>query len=356
MADTASTDRRTHGTARLITSAHDRSLEARIVRRVAMHYADGADPDTDRPGYVRAASSMAWVGTRVAMVQDDVNFVALVDPATGLAHAVTLPAGKDGLRQFDDGRGNKKHRLDLEALARVPSSRGTMLVAFGSGSKRRRENVVTLRFTGRDHDPDAAEPTLSAMPELYAALRAESQFAGSEMNIEGALYHGGAIRLFGRSNGEAKDNLHPLDATCDLDWEALQAHLDDRRPDTVPPIARITQYELGEIDGVGLGFTDAIRAGRSNVIYTAAAEASKDADTDGEVGGSVLGVLPDDRRQPARWTYLMDEHRNPFAGKVEGLVLDRRDASRALVVVDVDDHERPSELCEVSLAGPWPTR
>ena len=356
MADTASTRRKTAETPRLVVSAHDHTLQARIVRRVPMHYAGGADPDTDRPAYVRAASSMAWAGTRVAMVQDDVNFVALVDPATGLAHAVTLPAGKDGLRQFDDGRGNKKHRLDMEALARVPSPGGTMLIAFGSGSKKRRENVVTLRFSGRDHDPDATEATLAAMPDLYAALRAESHFAGSQMNIEGALYHDGVIRLFGRSNGEAKDDLHPLDATCDLNWQGLQAHLRDPRSDTLPVIQRITQYELGEIDGVGLGFTDAIRAGRASAIYTAAAEASKNADSDGDVGGSVLGVLPDDRRQPARWTHLLDEAGKPFAGKVEGLVLDRRDSSRAFVVVDVDDHSRPSELCEVMLAGSWPTR
>ncbi|HYW51677.1 MAG TPA: hypothetical protein VE861_13775, partial [Gemmatimonadaceae bacterium] len=79
---------------RRITSTPDRSLDARIVRRVPMFYADGADAATDRPAYVRAASSMAWLGDRVALVQDDVNFIALVDPATGLADAVTLPAGK----------------------------------------------------------------------------------------------------------------------------------------------------------------------------------------------------------------------------------------------------------------------
>ncbi|MDZ7632565.1 MAG: hypothetical protein U5K74_14750 [Gemmatimonadaceae bacterium] len=341
--------------ARRITSRLDRSLEARIVRRVPMHYADGADTSVDRPGHVRAASSMAWVGQRVALVQDDVNFVALVDPTSGLADAVTLPAGKDDLRQFDVERGNKKHKLDLEALTRVPSpgNAGTTLLAFGSGSKKRRENVITLRFSGRGGALAPTTPTLVPLPELYAALRAETAFAGSEMNIEGALYLDGMIRLFGRGNGEASDDLHPVDATCDLDWRTLSEHIAAPTMRPLPSIGRVTQYDLGALNGVALGFTDAIPVHRTMVMYAAAAEASPDATRDGAVGGSALGMIPNDRRLPARWTPILDERGRPFDGKVEGLVLHRTDPRRALVVVDVDDHTRPSELCEVVLEGGW---
>ncbi len=343
-------------TPRRVISTRDLSLEARIVRRVPMHYADGEDASVDRPGHVRAASSMTWVGSRIALVQDDVNFVALVDPHTGLATAVTLPAGKDDLRQFDVGRGNKKHKLDLEAMTRVPHAGGSLVLAFGSGSKQRRENVMTLPFTGPASHPVPVEPLLIALPALYAALRSETSFAGSDMNIEGALYLEGVIRLFGRGNGEAKDGLLPLDATCDLDWAVLHRHIaaPDVRP--LPSITRVTQYDLGAIEEIALGFTDAIPLQRGAVMYSAAAEASPDASEDGEVGGSVLGVLPNDRRQGGRWAPILDEAGAPFTGKVEGLVLDRRDPARALVVIDVDDHTRPSELCEVVLRGPWAGR
>ncbi len=296
---------------------------------------------------------MAWVGDRIALVQDDANFIALVDPVSGHADAITLPAGKDDARTFDVVRGNKKHKLDLEAMTRVPMASGTMLVAFGSGSKKRRENVLTLRFAGREpravHDHLALVP----LPDLYAALRAEHRFAGSEMNIEGALYLDGKIRLFGRGNGEARDDRHPLDATCDINWRQLAAHITNPHADTVPAITRITQYALGDVDGVAFGFTDAIRADRTTVLYSAAAEASKDAESDGEVGGSALGVIPNDRRNGPRWAPVLDETGVPFTGKIEGVVLDPSDASRALVVVDVDDHTCPSELCEVVLSGPW---
>ena len=341
---------------RRIISVLDPTLEARIVRRVPMHYADGVDASVDRPAHVRAASSMTWLGSRIALVQDDVNFVALVDPLTGLATAVTLPAGKDDLRQFDVGRGNKKYKLDLEALTRVPHADGSTLLAFGSGSKKRRETVMMLSFAGRAEHPVPTEPSLVALPALYAALRSEAAFAGSDMNIEGAMYLDGAIRLFGRGNGEAKDGLMPLDATCDLEWGVLQAHIGKPDELPLPSIRRVTQYDLGSVDGVALGFTDAIPLQRGMVMYSAAAEASPDASEDGEVGGSALGVLPNDRRLGGRWAPILDERGAPFTGKVEGLVLDRRDPGRALVVIDVDDHTRPSELCEVELRGPWLAR
>src|SRR5687768_4452657 len=98
---TAASERRGHpvgmsgsvGVARRVRARYDPTLSARAVRRVAMHYAGGADQTIDRPAHVRAASGIAWVGATVAVIQDDANFVALVDPATGLADSVALPLG-----------------------------------------------------------------------------------------------------------------------------------------------------------------------------------------------------------------------------------------------------------------------
>lgn len=339
-----------------VRSTLDAELEARIVRRQPMLYADGADHAIDRPAHVRAASSVTWLGDRLALVQDDANFVALVDPRTGLAESVTLPAGKDDARTFDVERGNKKHKLDLEAMTRVPTDEGALLLAFGSGSKKRRENVLTLDFGGAGDRPRPGAPRIVPLPDFYAALRETPTFAGSDMNIEGALYLDGVIRLFGRGNGEAKDGLEPLDATCDVDWDALSAHIAQPDRDTLPVITRVTQYDLGVLDGVRFGFTDAIRATKTRILYSAAAEASKDAESDGEVGGSCLGVLPGDRRAAGRWAPVLDADGSAFGGKIEGLVLDPADPMRAFVVVDVDDHTCPSELCEVVLRGPWFTR
>src|SRR3712207_3817046 len=90
-----------------VLARHDPALETRVVRRLPMRYAAGADATLDRPAHVRAASGLVWHGPRLVVVQDDTNFLALVDPATGLAESIALPAGEGGRRQFDDGRGNK---------------------------------------------------------------------------------------------------------------------------------------------------------------------------------------------------------------------------------------------------------
>src|SRR3954451_15602340 len=126
-----------------VRARHDPSLSARIVRSVPLLYAESADASLDRPAYVRSASGIARVAGCVAVVQDDASFVAVVDAATGLARAITLPAGEGGLRQFDDLRGNKRFKLDLESCVTVDE--GEMLVAFGSGSTPARERIVLVR-------------------------------------------------------------------------------------------------------------------------------------------------------------------------------------------------------------------
>src|SRR5688572_25398260 len=89
----------------------------RVLSRRPLHYAEGADAKLDRPAHVRAGSGCSFIeGTRtLAVVQDDSNFLALVDVDTGKTRAITLPAGVGGLRQFDSKRGNKKQKMDLEA-------------------------------------------------------------------------------------------------------------------------------------------------------------------------------------------------------------------------------------------------
>ncbi len=122
----------------------DPALAATIVSRRPLHYRASAHPSLDRPPHVRAGSSLTWVGNRLGLVQDDANFVALVDPRSGLSRSIALPAGEEGKRHFDDARGNKRFKLDLEACCTIEGPSGTLLLALGSGSKKRRRRVVTV--------------------------------------------------------------------------------------------------------------------------------------------------------------------------------------------------------------------
>jgi Family of unknown function (DUF6929) len=279
-------------------------------------------------------------------VQDDANFIAVIDPHTWQVRAVPLPAGKGGRRQFDDLRGNKRFKLDLEACVAIPGNEDDLLLAFGSGSSPLRERIAVIH-NGAGPTPQI---TLVDAPELYATLRAAASFAGSDMNIEGAVFVENRIRLFGRGNGLARDGLLPIDATCDLDWPALAAYLQHPRTVAPPTPDVIVQYQLGTLDGVRLGFTDAA-SGHDTLVFSAAAEASPDATRDGPVAGSALGVF--DTVEHVRWTVLRDKTGALFGGKVEGVQLSAESPSRAYIVVDRDAPGVPSELCEVELTGPW---
>ena len=90
------------------------------------------------------------------------------------------------------------------------------------------------------------------------------------------------------------------------------------------------------------------------MLYAAAAEASPDATRDGAVAGSAIGVIVEGPAgTTARWAPLRDAAGRPFRGKAEGIALALDDQTRLYVALDRDAHDEPSELCEVTLDGPW---
>lgn len=326
----------------IVRGYQDPALRARVVRSIRLLYTDGADPALDRPPHVRAGSGIAWIGGVLAVVQDDANFIALVDPESCDVRSLTLPAGEDGVRLFGTDRGNKQFKLDLEACVTLPDGPGEMLVAFGSGSTPMRERIVLVRGI-----PNAPSVEVRDASAFYALLRAADEFSGSEMNVEGAAWRGSRLLLFNRGNGAAMDGREPVDATCEVDWDRLRAHLLDVDAPPPPP-ERIARYELGDIDGWRLTFTDASVVGDA-LLFAATAEASPNTYDDGPVAGSGLGVIDG---SGARWAVIEDAAGGRFDGKVEGVAPGSRPRT-VLVVIDRDDPRLPSELCEVELAGPW---
>ena len=117
-----------------IIARHDPDLTATIVRRTPMYYRDAADPGSERPAFVRAGSSLAQVAGGLAVLQDDANYLALIDRNSVDAVAVELPRGPEGHRVFDKQHADREHKLDLEACATLPGE--DLLVAFGRGPSR----------------------------------------------------------------------------------------------------------------------------------------------------------------------------------------------------------------------------
>jgi hypothetical protein len=325
----------------MLVATPDETLVAQIVRQTPLHYHTGAVAALDQPGHVRAASALACVAGRIVVVQDDANFLGIIDLIQNTTDALPLPAGEAGKRQFDDQRGNKRFKFDFEAGIVVHDPPTERLIAFGSGSSPQREQLLVVTWA-----PNAApEIEVVHVPALYTALRTVD-FAGSELNIEGAVLFGTTLRLFQRGNGALRDGIAPIDATCDLDWQHVWAYVQGQTPQP-PALTNIIHYQLGELAGQRLTFTDAT-IGYSGILFTATAEASADAISDGPVTGSVIGIIRDEQ---VSWTAVRDQHGAHYTGKIEGLMLDSRHPGRALAVVDYDQPNRPSDLCEIELTG-----
>lgn len=336
-------------------AVQDPDLEACVTGSLAMVYQEGASAEEDRPPHVRAASGLSAFMEYLAVIQDDANWLALID-ADQHVTAVPLPPGPRGARVFSKTRGNKHEKYDLEACITVPCQGGHELIGFSSGSRRGREWILRVRdpaASARSSPaPDGAQDLVGALDaefvdaaRFYDSMRANAAFSGAGLNIEGALtFDDDRILLFQRGNASPRGGLQPVDATASISWTGLCAHLADPEKVPPPPLEDIRAYDLGRLDGVRLTFSDAEHLGGGRVLYSASAE---DMETD-SIAGSVLGVIEPDGE--ARWTKLLDEEGGPFRGKIEGLTRDLADPRKIHFVIDDDDEMVPSLIYEAMLS------
>ena len=98
------------------------------------------------------------------------------------------------------------------------------------------------------------------------------------------------------------------------------------------------RYNLGAINGIALGFTDAAVLPSGGWLFTAVAEDTDDSVTDGACKGSVVGLV-DSRGD------LLRMHRLQPKMKVEGIDLQATQQGLVLcLVTDADTPARPSAL------------
>jgi len=305
----------------------DPTLSAVLGPTFPLRYSRGGSVGDDHPAFLRAASAVRrWQQKRI-VIQDDVSVLALGEcaPDADLS-PLLLPRGADGRRQFDDLIGNKRLKLDLEAAAVLPDGR---LLVLGSGSLPERERLVVV-------EPGAA-PTVRDARELYAALRREVAFSGSELNLEGALVSPRGLELFQRGNGAMSGSLRPVTAIGTLPLTAFLRWLDG--PGPVPELTRIVRVELGRARGVPFSFTDATSRADGVIAFLACAEDSPDAVRDGEVLGCRFGLLDSGG---VRVVDILNSQGEPCALKLEGIEAHPDDGSAYDVVADMDRPDTPA--------------
>lgn len=274
------------------------------------------------PGHVRAASGVRRFGSRLAVVQDDVDALAVRD-ADGRWVSVALEPRLPGQRHFDDALGNKERKLDLEACVVLADDR---FVAFGSGALPVRECVVVWDGVG--------VPRTLAASALYARLRGAADLGAARLNLEGAVVAGERLLLFHRANDLARG----LGAILELDARAVARWLDGG---PLPDVVAVTAVDLGSVAGVRLGFTDAVAIDADTIVVLLCAESSTSALTDGEVIGCRVGALTAGR---LRTVDVRDANGTPTRLKLEGIERRAGSVYEFDVVADVDSFAHPAQL------------
>ena len=310
---------------RTLTARLDPALSVRILSVRRLSYSGSAALDDDRPLHPRAASGLAWMGGRLLVIQDDAAFIATV--AGDEVAAIALPRGVGARRRFEVRLGNKQHKLDLEACVAI----GDEVWVFGSGSTAARDRIVRL---GREQRIRIAEVT-----PLYDRVR---EAVGGPINIEGAARVGEELWLFHRGNTGPQD-VGP--AVIRFAHAAVESWL-PACSGTAPEPVGCVGFDLGAVEGVRLGFTDAVAVGE-RVYYLAVAEASPNAVDDGRVWGSQLGVIDGQVVRAAR--LALDG--TPI--KAEGLAFAADSSQHAWISIDPDDVDAAAQLCEIELIGGW---
>ncbi len=265
---------------RRVASAEDLPpLELRELRRLDLEAPSGPS----RRAHVAAASGVVARGDFVYVIGDDELFLAVFEVAGGAPGRLERVLGGE-LPADADAR--KAAKPDLETLTVVPPHEGHpqgALLGLGSGSTTARDRGFMWGLA-----PDgslAGEPNEIDLAPLYGLLREEID----ELNIEGAAVVGERLWLLQRGNSAAGANV-----VAELALAEVMHSLVSERALAATELRRLRAYELGELGGARLTFSDASPLGGELLVFTASAESSENTYDDGEILGSVVGTIDAD--------------------------------------------------------------
>jgi hypothetical protein len=301
------------------------ALIARKLRDLNLVAPDGS------AAYVSAASGLVASGDELYVIGDDERHLACF-AASGEQPGSLLRLFDGELP--DEAGARKRAKDDLEILLKIPVLPGFAsgaLLALGSGSRpnRMRGALIPLDDNGRvrgDAVPIDATP-------LYQSLLREC----GALNLEGCWLQQRRLRFLQRGNQGRRNSI------IDLDFDVLATALAHEHVLADVKPARILEVDLGAIEGVRLGFTDACGLPDGRWLFSAVAEDTADAYADGGFVGAVVGCATADAG-------ILWQRRLLPPLKVEGIHV-RVDGAglRILCVTDADDRQAPAQLLQASV-------
>jgi hypothetical protein len=288
-------------------------------------------PAPELPAHLCAASGLVRRGAFAYVIADDLLDLAVFD-LSGTKPG-SLRRALEGELPGDPSR-RAQEKPDLEALTTVPPFEGCPfggLLGVGSGSNESRDRGFfwPLDANGALH----GEPVQISFAPLYGLLRGEL----GEINVEGVCVFGESLWIFNRGNSDRSPN-----AVASIALPDLGGSLTGDREIGAEELADLTAYDLGDLDGVDLCFSDATQISETLVAFTASAEADDAGDGDA-IRGSVVGTVDGDR--VVRRLRAIDRK-----WKVEGIDATLGSGILDLAFVcDQDDPDAPSPLLAATM-------
>jgi hypothetical protein len=291
--------------------------------------------------YLSAASGLVCVNGSAYVIADDQPILARFDDYVRLGEVLELSS----VKLPKAAKQRKKHKPDFETLFLKPATKNTFaaLVALGSGSgpKRQLGSCITLDDKGEWSD----SPRTFDLSPLYSELRLEL----GDLNIEGAFVmqdrsgHPAQLVLINRAVANVSANAAIYFSASTLS-EAIAGNYRSTKP------LNIIEFELGELDGVSLGFTDATPLEDGGWLFSAAAEDRSDSFNDGQCKGSVIGRVSAKNR-------IITTRRLDKNYKVEGLAVQPRlnkkytsNRNHPLTICMVTDADDPALVSQMLIA------
>lgn len=227
---------------------------------------------------ISAASGLLFSQNVLFIISDSSSFLYQYDLEKNLL--LKFPLVKDPAENIP-----KQDKLDLESI----TQHGNQIIILGSGSTEKRSTMFTL-----DLSTDALQ-TQDLKP-LYQQLKTVSELNDAQFNIEGAIYANETLVLFQRGNSEESQNGIFI--------------VPNNQKDNI----RFIPITLPTLDGIETTFTDAILV-NDKIYFLACAENTASTYEDGEILGSILGIMHAPTLEIIDVTLLSDHQ------KFEGITL-----------------------------------
>ncbi|MBC5993744.1 DUF6929 family protein [Pontibacter cellulosilyticus] len=290
---------------------------------------------------IPSASGIEFVEGAYYVIGDDSPYLYQLDEQFKLINKYSLfESGKLG----ESGRLPKAEKPDLESIAGFTYGRDNMLLIFGSGASEARNKgyLVNLSEKGTVKELDLSR----FYTFLKRTLKIETE---GLLNIEALAMDNIYTYLLQRPLGSGVNVLFRFDSDDFKDFLL--------RNGPIPAVA-VYHFTLPGIGQNSAGFSGAYALG-DKLFITASVEDTPNAIDDGEVLGSLLGVIDlnalpyatnsaNPLAVPA--VQVAAENGAAFKGKVESLVVKKTEVkNRYHMIIVTDDDRGGSKLLEVEL-------